>query len=125
MAQADPAAAKAAAPAAPAAAPAKAAKAPLDAAPATAAPAAPAKAAAKTAAKTGLPACNGGNGVAGLDCLSAWGYPRKTAGRPYGPMNDAYTPDGPTYASRLQTESHHRHHHHHKNRQDESTNEAK
>lgn len=49
-----------------------------------------------------LPPCNGSNGVVGLDCQSTNGFPLKTAGRPYAPMNDAYTPDGPTYASRMQ-----------------------
>ena len=53
----------------------------------------------------GLPGCNGGNGVAGLDCQSAWGYPKKTVGRPYGPMNDAYPEGHPRYASRAQQDN--------------------
>ena len=53
----------------------------------------------------GLPGCNGGNGVAGLDCQSALGYPKKTVGRPYGPMNDAYPEGHPRYASRAQQDN--------------------
>jgi hypothetical protein len=49
-----------------------------------------------------LPLCDGSNGVVGLDCLSTNGYPRKTAGRPYTPMNDAYPAGHPRYASRVQ-----------------------
>jgi len=50
----------------------------------------------------GLPRCDGSNGVVGLDCQSAWGYPKKTAGRPWAPMNDAYPAGFPRYASRAQ-----------------------
>jgi hypothetical protein len=49
-----------------------------------------------------LPLCDGSNGVVGLDCLSTGGYPRKTSGRPHTPMNDAYPPGHPRYASRAQ-----------------------
>jgi hypothetical protein len=48
-----------------------------------------------------LPLCDGSNGVVGLDCLSVNGFPLKTAGRPWGPMNDAYPPGHPRYASRV------------------------
>merc|ERR1711990_866179 len=50
----------------------------------------------------GLPLCDGSNGVVGLDCASVNGFPLKTAGRPYTPMNDAYPPGHPRYASRIQ-----------------------
>jgi hypothetical protein len=50
-----------------------------------------------------LPLCDGSNGVVGLDCQSTNGFPLKTAGRPYTPMNDAYPPGHPRYASRVQT----------------------
>jgi hypothetical protein len=46
--------------------------------------------------------CDGSNGVVGLDCLSAWNYPKKTVGRPHTPMNDAYMAGAPRYASRVQ-----------------------
>jgi hypothetical protein len=46
--------------------------------------------------------CDGSNGVVGLDCLSAWNYPKKTVGRPHTPMNDAYMAGAPRYASRAQ-----------------------
>jgi hypothetical protein len=49
-----------------------------------------------------LPLCDGSNGVVGLDCASTNGFPLKTAGRPYAPMNDAYPPGHPRYASRAQ-----------------------
>jgi hypothetical protein len=49
-----------------------------------------------------LPLCDGSNGVVGLDCQSTGGYPKKTAGRPWAPMNDAYPPGHPRYASRIQ-----------------------
>jgi hypothetical protein len=49
-----------------------------------------------------LPLCDGSNGVVGLDCLSTGSYPRKTEGRPYTPMNDAYPEGHPRYASRMQ-----------------------
>lgn len=49
-----------------------------------------------------LPLCDGSNGVVGLDCQSTGGYPKKTAGRPWAPMNDAYPPGHPRYASRVQ-----------------------
>ena len=49
-----------------------------------------------------LPKCDGSNGVVGLDCQSVYGYPKKTAGRPWGPMNDAYPEGFPRYASRIQ-----------------------
>jgi hypothetical protein len=46
--------------------------------------------------------CDGTNGVLGLDCVSVGGYPRKTEGRPWAPMNDAYPEGYPRYASRAQ-----------------------
>ena len=49
-----------------------------------------------------LPLCDGSNGVVGLDCFHTRGYPKKTEGRPHAPMNDAYPPGFPRYASRLQ-----------------------
>ena len=51
---------------------------------------------------SGLPKCDGSNGVVGLDCVSVLGYPRKTDGRPWAPMNDAYPEGHPRYASRAQ-----------------------
>ena len=52
-------------------------------------------------AQQGLPKCDGSNGVVGLDCVSVLNYPRKTDGRPWGPMNDAYPEGYPRYASRV------------------------
>jgi len=54
------------------------------------------------AQRDALPLCDGTNGVLGLDCSSVQGYPRKTEGRPWGPMNDAYPEGYPRYASRAQ-----------------------
>jgi len=56
------------------------------------------------AQREALPKCDGSNGILGLDCESVRGYPRKTEGRPWGPMNDAYPEDYPRYASRAQVE---------------------
>mgnify|MGYP003330320754 CR=1 FL=1 len=54
-----------------------------------------------------MPKCDGSNGIFGLDCSSVRGYPKKTAGRPWGgftdgrqlggkgEMNDAYPHDHP------------------------------
>ena len=48
-----------------------------------------------------MPHCDGSNGVVGLDCLSARDFPKKTAGRPWAPMNDAYPEGWPRYESRV------------------------